>query len=67
MPLTPGEHTVSGNFLWDELPESLQVPPSTALLSLNLRGAAVPFPVVMPKATCGCSDSPAPKKKTSST
>ena len=42
--LTPGEHTVSGNFLWDELPESLQVPPSTALLSLNLRGAAVPFP-----------------------
>lgn len=42
--LTPGEHTVSGSFLWDELPESLQVPNSTALLSLNLRGAAVPFP-----------------------
>ena len=44
MPLTPGEHTVSGNFPWDELPESLQVPPSTALLSLNLqrRGGAFP-------------------------
>lgn len=42
--LTPGDHTVTGSFLWDELPESLQVPSSTALLSLNLRGAAVPFP-----------------------
>jgi len=42
--LQPGEHTVTGTFLWDELPEALKVPPSTALLSLNLRGAAVPFP-----------------------
>jgi hypothetical protein len=42
--LLPGEHTVTGSFLWDELPEALQVPPSTALLSLNLRGAVVPFP-----------------------
>lgn len=42
--LQPGEHTITGTFLWDELPEALRVPPSTALLSLNLRGAAVPFP-----------------------
>ena len=42
--LQPGEHTVTGSFLWDELPEALQVPPTTALLSLSLRGAAVPFP-----------------------
>lgn len=42
--LLPGDHTVSGTFLWDELPEALQVPSSTALLSLNLRGAVVAFP-----------------------
>src|SRR5262249_28029108 len=42
--LTPGDHTVVGSFLWDELPESLAVPTETGLLSLSVRGARVPFP-----------------------
>ncbi|MFO0577237.1 MAG: hypothetical protein U1A78_24800 [Polyangia bacterium] len=39
--LTAGEHTVTGTFLWDELPESLPVPEETGLLSLAVRGQNV--------------------------
>ncbi|HEX4446911.1 MAG TPA: hypothetical protein VH044_09250, partial [Polyangiaceae bacterium] len=39
-----GDHVVSGAFAWDSLPESLHVPPETGLLTLALRGAAVPWP-----------------------
>jgi hypothetical protein len=42
--LKPGNHVVTGTFAWDSLPESLHVPPETGLLTLTLRGAAVPWP-----------------------
>ncbi len=42
--LTPGTYRVSGVFLWDSLPEKLQVPAETGLLALKIRGEAVVFP-----------------------
>jgi hypothetical protein len=42
--VTPGEHAVTGQFLWDALPEALGLPPDTALLSLTVRGKPVPMP-----------------------
>jgi hypothetical protein len=42
--LEPGDHVVAGTFAWDSLPESLQIPPQTALLGLVLRGKAVDQP-----------------------
>jgi hypothetical protein len=42
--LSPGDHEVSGAFAWDTMPESLKVPVETGLLSLRLRGSAVPSP-----------------------
>ena len=42
--LLPGEHTVTGTFLWDETPESLLVPPATGLLTLSLGGKEVAQP-----------------------
>lgn len=42
--LSPGEHTVTGTFLWDETPESLLVPPATGLLTLSLGGKELPQP-----------------------
>ncbi|HVJ89502.1 MAG TPA: hypothetical protein VM580_06830, partial [Labilithrix sp.] len=42
--LEPGDHVVSGQFAWDSLPESLQVPPQTALLKLVLRGKEIEQP-----------------------
>ena len=42
--LERGDHIVTGTFAWDSLPESLQVPPRTALLSLVLRGKRIDQP-----------------------
>ena len=42
--LLPGEHTVTGTFVWDEVPESLLVPPATGLLTLALGGKEIPQP-----------------------
>jgi hypothetical protein len=42
--LDRGDHVVVGAFAWDSLPESIQVPPRTALLSLVLRGAKIAQP-----------------------
>lgn len=42
--LEPGDHVVAGTFAWDSLPESIQVPPETALLRLTLRGARIDEP-----------------------
>ncbi len=42
--LRAGEHTVTGEFRWHALPESLQVPPETGLLTVTLRGRLVRFP-----------------------
>ncbi|MBA3548601.1 MAG: hypothetical protein H0T76_19120, partial [Nannocystis sp.] len=42
--LAPGTYRVSGAFLWDSLPEKLQVPAETGLLALKIRGESVVFP-----------------------
>lgn len=42
--LVPGVHTVSGIFLWSSLPELLQIPAETGLVSLTLRGRRIDFP-----------------------
>lgn len=39
-----GRHTVTGTFVWKRLPETLQVPPQAALLSLTLAGRPIEFP-----------------------
>jgi hypothetical protein len=42
--LERGDHTITGVFAWDSLPDSLHVPPETGLLALTLRGAAIALP-----------------------
>lgn len=42
--LAPGSYRITGAFQWDSLPEKLQVPGETGLLSLKVRGEAVAFP-----------------------
>ena len=42
--LAVGAHTVAGTFQWDSLPELLQIPPETGLLSLMVKGQRVEFP-----------------------
>jgi hypothetical protein len=42
--LDRGDHTITGAFAWDSLPDSLKVPQETGLLSLTLRGAPVALP-----------------------
>jgi hypothetical protein len=39
--LSPGEHTVTGTFIWNELPEYLFIPPATGLVELNLHGKKI--------------------------
>jgi hypothetical protein len=43
--LAVGAHRVSGRFEWDRLPEMLQIPPRSGLLTLTVRGESVPFPL----------------------
>ncbi len=42
--LLPGEHTVTGAFLWDSLPEAVEIPPGTGLLELKVKGKAIALP-----------------------
>ena len=42
--LSAGEHTVTGDFEWDALPEALEIPTDTGLLSLSVKGQAVAIP-----------------------
>ena len=42
--LGSGDHTITGAFFWDELPESVHVPQATGLVALTLQGKAVPLP-----------------------
>ena len=42
--LAPGDHAISGTFAWDSLPDSLQVPLETGIISLLLEGARVAEP-----------------------
>ncbi|MBW8873616.1 MAG: hypothetical protein JF614_01515 [Acidobacteria bacterium] len=42
--LAAGRHALAGAFRWDSLPESLDLSQEVGLVSLTVRGAAVPFP-----------------------
>ena len=42
--LASGDHTIIGEFAWDSLPDSLQVPPATGIVSLVLEAARVNEP-----------------------
>ena len=42
--LAPGDHALTGAFAWDSLPDSLQVPVETGIISLTLEGAHVADP-----------------------
>src|SRR5207248_555412 len=42
--LTAGDHQVTGAFLWDALPEALEVPPQTGLVSLSVDGKPIAVP-----------------------
>ncbi len=40
-----GRHVLTGDLVWDSLPESLQVPKETGLVSLVVQGKTIAFPV----------------------
>jgi hypothetical protein len=42
--LKPGHYRISGEFNWDSLPEALQIPPDTGLVSLSVNNKPVLFP-----------------------
>ncbi len=42
--LEPGRYRISGEFVWDNLPEALQIPPETGLVSLSVNNQPVQFP-----------------------
>jgi len=42
--LPPGNHTVTGAFHWDAVPEALPVPAEVGLVALTVRGSTIPFP-----------------------
>ncbi|NIO03523.1 MAG: hypothetical protein GTN74_02615 [Proteobacteria bacterium] len=44
--LDPGDHTVSGVFEWESLPESLQIPPDTGIVELTINKKTIDFPRV---------------------
>ena len=42
--LKPGSYRIDGEFIWDSLPEALQIPPNTGLVSLRVNNNPVMFP-----------------------
>ncbi len=42
--LEPGEYSVKGAFVWNTLPEALQIPASTGILSLTIEGREIVDP-----------------------
>ena len=42
--LSPGRHAISGTFHWQSIPEHLNIPASTGLVSLRLNNRSIPFP-----------------------
>ncbi len=42
--LQPGTHMVTGRFTWPRLPENLQIPSESALVSLAVNNEKIPFP-----------------------
>jgi hypothetical protein len=46
--LEPGRHQVEGDFVWNDLPEILPVPPNTGLVLLTIDGQKIDFPDLDP-------------------
>ncbi|WAC07242.1 MAG: hypothetical protein OS130_13575 [Thermodesulfobacteriota bacterium] len=44
--LTPGVHRTEGVFTWKEMPEWLNVPPESGLVSLSINGNPIQFPFI---------------------
>ncbi|MGH8549008.1 MAG: hypothetical protein ACRERU_10485 [Methylococcales bacterium] len=44
--LEPGYYSVSGRFLWDFIPDHLQIPEDTGLIALTVKGKAIDYPLV---------------------
>lgn len=44
--LSPGSYIVKGDFLWDQIPESLTIPINTGLLSLHINAKNIPYPTI---------------------
>lgn len=44
--LPEGEHVVSGGFTWKQMPEVIQIPPSSGLIKLNINDQKVAIPVL---------------------
>lgn len=42
--LGPGNYNISGDFHYDEMPESFSIPPQTGVLRLQVRSESKPFP-----------------------
>jgi hypothetical protein len=42
--LSPGTHRISGELLWNKLPEGIKIPAEVALVSLEVQGQKIPFP-----------------------
>ncbi len=44
--LGAGNYQVKGGFLWDAIPESLNIPSDTGLVALTINGTAIPTPTI---------------------
>lgn len=44
--LAPGSYSITGRFEWDRLPTALNIPPGLALISLEVEGRPVTYPVL---------------------
>ncbi len=44
--LTPGRHVVEGSFVWDEMPEMINIPEASGLVSLSINGKQVDSPLL---------------------
>jgi len=44
--LAPGLYQISGEFFWDSLPDNLQIPDDTGLISVQVNGRAITTPAI---------------------
>jgi hypothetical protein len=42
--LKPGKHRITGEFVWDQMPQQLSIPPTIGLLDLNVEGNDIATP-----------------------
>jgi len=54
--LKKGMYQIKGNFLWESMPESLQIPADTALVNLNIKGIRIANPEINQKGQIWLAD-----------